>query len=86
MGAFCGQRLFQPSGRRLSGAPHRWAAVVLKLLTLALWIAPAILLFVYLLWLSKGAPRNSRIAAPRRAHRAVSDGPEAAGQPVERAS
>ena len=58
---------------------------MLKLLTLALWIAPAVLLFVYLLWLSKGA-RNSRSAAPRPAHRAVSDGPEAAGQPVERAS
>jgi cytochrome c-type biogenesis protein CcmH/NrfF len=58
---------------------------VLKLLTLALWIAPAVLLFVYLLWLSKGT-RISRSAAPRSAHRAVSDASEAAGQPVERAS
>ena len=53
---------------------------MLKLLTLALWIAPAILLFLYLLWLSKGAPRLSRIAEPRYAHRAVADGPEAVRQ------
>ena len=35
---------------------------MLKLVTLALWIAPAVLLFVYLLWLSRRSDRASRIA------------------------
>ena len=32
---------------------------MLKFLTLALWVGPALLLFVYLLWISKGPPRLS---------------------------
>lgn len=32
---------------------------MLKLLTLILWVGPALLLFVYLLWISKGPPRLS---------------------------
>ena len=33
---------------------------MLKLLSLILWVGPALLLFVYLLWISKGPPRLSR--------------------------
>jgi hypothetical protein len=32
---------------------------MLKLLTLVLWVGPALLLFAYLLWISKGPPRLS---------------------------
>jgi cytochrome c-type biogenesis protein CcmH/NrfF len=32
---------------------------MLKLLTLVLWVGPALLLFLYLLWISKGPPRLS---------------------------
>jgi hypothetical protein len=40
---------------------------MLKLLPLILWVGPALLLFVYLLWISKGPPRSSDTDGPQQA-------------------